>query len=157
MADRQGSIRPVGTGVTDVVPVDLVFRSVGYRGVRLPGFPFDDRRGVIPSSEGRVRGGRGGANGAVEYVAGWIKRGPVGLIGTNKGDAAATVRSMMADLRGRRAPPVSADDAVQRYLRGRGVRQERARGRGQGRLREKMVDPADVSALLARRREHPED
>ena len=166
VADPQGTIRPVGTGIFDVVPVDLVFRSVGYRGVRLPGLPFDGRKGVVPSAEGRVLGGRGGANGAGEYVAGWIKRGPTGLIGANKGDAAETVRSMMADLRGRTpsVPAAGADDAVPRLLRRQGVRpirfsdwhaidrEELARGRRQGKLREKIVDPADVSAVLDGRR-----
>ena len=168
VADRQGTIRPVGTGVSEVVPVDLVFRSVGYRGVRLPGLPFDDRKGVVPNFEGRVLGGLGGANGPDEYVAGWIKRGPTGLIGANKGDAAETVRSMMADLRGRNTPvAASADDAVQRLLRRQGVRpirfsdwnaidrEELARGRRQGKLREKIADPADVSALLDGRRAEP--
>ncbi|MCD0166273.1 FAD-dependent oxidoreductase, partial [Deinococcus sp. 12RED42] len=67
----------VGTGEYEVLPVQMVLRSVGYRGVALPGVPFDERRGVIPNEEGRVEGRVG------EYTAGWIKRGPSGVVGTN--------------------------------------------------------------------------
>ena len=168
VVDEQGNTRPVGTGISDVVPVDLVLRSVGYRGVRLPGVPFDDRKGVIPSAAGRVLRGPGPANGTGEYVAGWIKRGPVGLIGANRKDSAETVGSMMEDIRGRKARPApeNADHAVRRFLLRRGVRPtsfldwnaidraEQERGRRQGKPREKVVDPADVSSLLDRRR-HP--
>ena len=166
VADEQGRIRSVGTGVTELVPVDLVFRSVGYRGVPFPGIPFDDRRGIIPSDQGRVLGRRGESNGTGEYVAGWIKRGPTGLIGTNKGDSAETVRSMMEDIRGREARPISAgaDDGVSRLLLERGIRpiqfsdwniidrEEQERGRQRGKLREKITDPAEVSSLLNDRR-----
>ena len=168
VVDEQGNTRPVGTGISDVVPVDLVLRSVGYRGVRLPGVPFDDRKGVIPSAAGRVLRGPGPANGTGEYVAGWIKRGPVGLIGANRKDSAETVGSMMEDIRGRKARPApeNADHAVRRFLLRRGVRPtsfldwnaidraEQERGRRRGKPREKVVDPVDVSSLLDRRR-HP--
>lgn len=161
-ADEQGWIRSVGTGVTELVPVDLVFRSVGYRGVPLPGIPFDKRKGVVPSSDGRVVNGHGETNGTGEYVVGWIKRGPTGLIGTNKGDSAETVRSMMEDIRGREARSISedADKWVSRFLRERGIRpirfsdwdiidqEERERGRRRGKLREKIIDPAEVTSLL---------
>ena len=72
-------------------PCGLVFRSVGYRGVALPGVPFDERAGVIPNERGRVAPG--------VYVAGWIKRGPTGVIGTNKKDATETVELLLEDLR----------------------------------------------------------
>lgn len=162
VADDRGWIRSVGTGDTELVPVDLVFRSVGYRGVPLPGVPFDDRKGVIPSTQGRVLGSRGEANGTGEYVVGWIKRGPTGLIGTNKGDSAETVRSMMEDIQGREAGsvPEGAEKTVQRLLLDRGIRpihfsdwniidrEEQERGRRRGKLREKITDPADVTSLL---------
>ena len=167
VADEQGWIRSVGTGVSEIVPVDLVFRSVGYRGVPLPGIPFDERKGVIPSTHGRVLSRRGEANGTGEYVVGWIKRGPTGLIGTNKGDSAETVRCMMEDIRGREARPVSegADEAVSRLLLDRGIRpirfsdwniidrEEQERGRRRGKLREKITDPAEVASLLDGRRQ----
>jgi ferredoxin--NADP+ reductase len=84
-----------GTGETFVIPADLVVRSVGYRGLALPGVPFDEGRSVIPHENGRVQ--LDGVAVSGEYVAGWIKRGPTGIIGTNKKDAAATVASLLAD------------------------------------------------------------
>lgn len=82
----------VGTGETSALSCDLVFRSIGYRGRPIPGVPFDESRGVIPNDAGRVVGSAG------TYVAGWIKRGPSGIIGTNRADAVATVQSLQADL-----------------------------------------------------------
>jgi ferredoxin--NADP+ reductase len=86
-----------GTGETYEVGAQLVIRSVGYRGVGLEGVPFDDRRNVIPNVDGRVVDADGTPVPGV-YVAGWIKRGPTGIIGTNKKDAAATVTSLLEDL-----------------------------------------------------------
>ena len=84
-----------GTGETHVIPVDGVIRSVGYRGTALAGIPFDDRRNVIPNVEGRVVDGDDPLPGV--YVAGWIKRGPTGIIGTNKKDAVQTVTCLLED------------------------------------------------------------
>lgn len=81
--------RLVDTGESLTLSCELVVRSVGYRGVALPGVPFDAARGVVEHVDGRVRRGL--------YVAGWIKRGPSGIIGTNKKDAAATVAALLAD------------------------------------------------------------
>jgi ferredoxin/flavodoxin---NADP+ reductase len=81
------------TGETEVIPAGLVLRSVGYQGVALPGVPFDDRTGTIPNVEGRVTGAER------VYVAGWIKRGPSGVIGTNKKDATETVERLLQDAR----------------------------------------------------------
>jgi len=81
------------TGETEVVPAGIVLRSVGYKGVALPGVPFDERSGTIPNEGGRVAGAER------TYVAGWIKRGPSGVIGTNKKDAAETVELLLADAR----------------------------------------------------------
>jgi ferredoxin--NADP+ reductase len=86
-----------GTGETYEVGAQLVIRSVGYRGVGLESVPFDDRRNVIPNVDGRVVDADGAAVPGL-YVAGWIKRGPTGIIGTNKKDAAATVASLLEDL-----------------------------------------------------------
>ncbi|WP_448625512.1 FAD-dependent oxidoreductase [Geodermatophilus sp. URMC 64] len=90
-----GDGRAVGTGETEVLPADLVIRSVGYRGIPLPGLPLDERSGTVPNVEGRVH--RDGAPSAGEYVAGWIKRGPTGVVGTNKHDARETVAHLLAD------------------------------------------------------------
>ncbi len=85
-----------GTGDTHVIPVDAVIRSVGYRGTSIAGVPFDDRRNVIPNDQGRVMDGEERVPGL--YVAGWIKRGPTGIIGTNKKDAVQTVACLIEDL-----------------------------------------------------------
>ena len=92
--DESGLV--LGTGHYESLPVQMVLRSVGYRGVPLPGVPFDESRGTVPNAEGRVLGA-GGCPRPGEYVAGWLKRGPTGVIGTNKSDAAQTVRSLLAD------------------------------------------------------------
>lgn len=105
-----------GTGETYEVPADLVVRSVGYRGVGLPGVPFDSARNVIPNVDGRVVDEEGAPVPGL-YVAGWIKRGPTGIIGTNKKDAAATVASLLADLEG--VDPCAGDGCAD-LLRERG-------------------------------------
>ncbi len=84
-----------GSGQTHVIPVDAVIRSVGYRGMAIEGVPFDDRRNVIPNREGRVVDGDDVIPGL--YVAGWIKRGPTGIIGTNKKDAVQTIACLLED------------------------------------------------------------
>jgi ferredoxin--NADP+ reductase len=89
--------RVVGTGEFETIPAGLVLRSVGYQSVPLPGVPFDSRAYVVPNESGRVLGEDGRPQPG-EYVAGWIKRGPTGVIGTNKADAAETVRALLADL-----------------------------------------------------------
>lgn len=93
-----GRMRAVGTGETETIECGLVLRSVGYRGVALPGAPFDDARGVIPSVAGRVTETPGGPVRPREYAVGWIKRGPSGIIGTNKPDAVETVQSIVDDV-----------------------------------------------------------
>ncbi len=99
--DTEG--RLVGTGQHETVPVQMVLRSVGYQSVPLPGVPFDDRSHTVPNADGRVLGSDGQPL-AGEYVAGWLKRGPTGVIGTNKSDAAQTVRALLADLAGGPGP-----------------------------------------------------
>jgi ferredoxin/flavodoxin---NADP+ reductase len=98
--------RLTGTGEFETLPVQLVLRSVGYQSVPLPGVPFDERSHVVPNAEGRVLGSDGEPLPG-EYVAGWLKRGPTGVIGTNKSDATQTVRALLADLAGGPGP----DDA----------------------------------------------
>jgi len=98
VVDRQGGLRARGIGVYDTIEAGLVLRSVGYRGVPLPGVPFEEGTFIIPNINGRVIGARDGEPVSGEYVVGWAKRGPSGVIGTNKPDAVATVASMMEDL-----------------------------------------------------------
>src|SRR5215472_9703154 len=88
-----------GTGELETIPAQMVLRSVGYQSVPLPGIPFDERTHTVPNAEGRVLGPDGTPL-PREYVSGWLKRGPTGVIGTNKSDAAQTVRSLLADLTG---------------------------------------------------------
>jgi ferredoxin--NADP+ reductase len=89
---EDGSIRPRATDITEELDCGLVFRSIGYRGTRIPDVPFDEERCVIPNDGGRIEGRIG------EYAVGWIKRGPTGIIGTNKRDAQETVNTLLADL-----------------------------------------------------------
>ena len=87
--------RAMGTGEVNLLPADLVVRSVGYFGRPLPGLPVDERTGTVPHEAGRVR--RDGKASPGEYVAGWIKRGPTGVVGTNKHDARETVAALLSD------------------------------------------------------------
>lgn len=137
----------VGTGEYEVLPVQMVLRSVGYRGVALPDVPFDEKRGVIANEEGRVTGRVG------EYTAGWIKRGPSGVVGTNRKDATDVVGLLLADAKAG-ALPLTAQasaQAVDGLLAGKGVQvftfadwqtldaHELAQGQAAGRPRHKVV------------------
>ncbi len=119
-----GRVRARITDRTERIETGLVFRSVGYRGVPLPGLPFDDGRAVVPNDAGRVLDRAGGSPIPGCYVSGWIKRGPTGVIGTNKPDAGETVRCMLEDAtRGVGLHPAQTDaDAIERLLAQRGVR-----------------------------------
>lgn len=107
--DERGILRPIPTEETETIPVGLVFRSIGYRGIPLDGVPFDERRAVIPNEAGRVLG-EGGEPKRGEYAVGWIKRGPTGIIGTNKRDAQETVNALLEDLERGRLPEPAAPD-----------------------------------------------
>jgi ferredoxin--NADP+ reductase len=118
LEERDGRLVAVPTDERETLPCGLVFRSVGYHGVGLPGLPFDDRAGTIANRGGRIVGE------PRAYCAGWIKRGPTGIIGTNKKDATETVTHLVADLEeGRIAhrDEVTAD-GVEAVLVERGVR-----------------------------------
>jgi ferredoxin/flavodoxin---NADP+ reductase len=153
-----GEIKAVPTEEVDVIPCGLVLRSVGYRGVALPGVPFDERRGVIPNEEGRVAGQ------PRVYAAGWIKRGPSGVIGTNKKDAAETCDRLLEDAAAGLLE--SEGGELEELLRGRGVdfveyagwqaidELERALGEPLGRPRVKLTSWGE---LLAKARELDSD
>lgn len=98
VASDAGSLRPQATGEFRTLPVGLVFRSIGYNGVALPGVPFHHKWGVILNQEGRVISETDQQPVVGEYTGGWIKRGPSGVIGTNKPDALETVERMLTDL-----------------------------------------------------------
>jgi ferredoxin--NADP+ reductase len=147
-ADEAGRVRAVATDEREVIPCGIVFRSVGYRGVGIPGLPYDERSGTIPNEGGRVVDGSGVHTPGL-YCAGWIKRGPTGVIGTNKKDATETVELLLEDARGGRLPE-PAGGALDDLLVERGVEVvtyegweridavERARGEEQGRPRVKL-------------------
>ena len=159
--DGKGGARAVPTGQTEELPVDLVFRSVGYRGTPIPGLPFDERSGTVPHDRGRVMAGGAPLPGV--YVSGWIKRGPSGVIGTNKPDAAETVEMMLADAAGGALPiPPEADAAaVEPMVRSRQPRvvvyddwakidaAELARGAACGRPRVKCTTVEEYLAAAA--------
>ncbi|MGZ8708199.1 MAG: NADP oxidoreductase, partial [Gaiellaceae bacterium] len=131
----------VATDERETIPCGIVFRSVGYRGLPLPGVPFDERSGTIPNKGGRVEPGT--------YVAGWIKRGPSGVIGTNKKDATETVALLLEDAHAGRLP-ARGDGTLEELLEQRRVeavmyagweaidRAERSAGEPRGRPRIKL-------------------
>lgn len=92
-----GSLRPRPTNQTETLPIGLIFRSIGYKGLPVPGIPFDTRAGVIPNAQGRLIDPAKTQTVVGEYAVGWIKRGPSGIIGTNKPDAQETAALMVAD------------------------------------------------------------
>jgi ferredoxin/flavodoxin---NADP+ reductase len=119
--DDRGRVQAVATEERETIPAGLVFRSIGYRGVGLPAVPFDDERGTIPNEGGRVVDGGGEPLPGV-YCAGWIKRGPTGVIGTNKKDATETVQLLLDDARAGRLPNTSAPpETVLELLQERGA------------------------------------
>lgn len=160
--DGRGGVRAVATDATSLLDVGLVFRSVGYRGVALDGLPFDAGRGIIPHQDGRVVEHEGSSTPRPGcYVCGWIKRGPSGVIGTNKSCAVETVDALLADVAARRLPePARATDDLVATLRGRGVRVtdwadwqrldalETGRGTASGKPREKLTAIDEMLAAL---------
>jgi ferredoxin--NADP+ reductase len=154
--ELDANARAVPTDEHETLACGLVFRSVGYHGVALPGVPFDERSGTIPSEGGRVEPG--------VYVAGWIKRGPTGVIGTNKKDATETVELLLQDVAaGRLEPkPDSSASAVDALLVERGARvveydgwcaideAERAAGEKGGRPRVKLCSWDELLAAAER-------
>jgi ferredoxin--NADP+ reductase len=149
LVEENGSIvaRPVGE--TEVIPCGIVFRSVGYQGVALPGVPFDERRRTIPNDCGRATGCER------TYCAGWIKRGPSGVIGTNKKDAVETVELLLDDARGGKLARGS-DETLEELLDSRGLdyveyagwqaidARERGAGEPLGRPRVKLTGWSDL-------------
>ncbi len=134
----EGSLRARPTSERERIEAGLAFRAIGYRGIRLPDVPFDEAAGVIPNSEGRVLDHDGGQAMPGEYVVGWIKRGPSGVIGTNKRDAQETVDAILHDL----APLL---DAASSSAMTNGASADRAR------LPPSNADPAAIEALLRER------
>jgi ferredoxin/flavodoxin---NADP+ reductase len=168
LEERDGALAAVATEERETIECGLVFRSIGYRGIALPDLPFEERRGTIRNDRGRVLGEDGVAAAGV-YCAGWIKRGPTGIIGTNKKDAMETVSLLLEDVREGRVVhrEEATADAVEALLAERGVRVvlyagwtsidelERAAGEKLGRPRVKfcawdeLLDAAEQAAASA--------
>jgi ferredoxin/flavodoxin---NADP+ reductase len=147
--DGKGSVRAVPTEERETIPADIVFRSVGYLGVPLDDVPFDPRTGTIPNAAGRVLDPEGQSIPGL-YAAGWIKRGPTGVIGTNKKDATETVEHLLEDARAGVLRAPEGDGTLESLLAERGVEAvlyagweaidalERSRGEPHGRPRIKL-------------------
>ena len=152
VADESGRVVAKDTGERETLPTQLVVRAVGYRGVSIPGLPFDEGAGTIPHAEGRISGHAG------QYVVGWIKRGPSGVIGSNKSDSQDTVDTLVADLAGTQLREVGPDyaDELVRWLVDRQPQlvtddhwqtideYERSAGEPHGRPRVKIANVAEM-------------
>jgi ferredoxin/flavodoxin---NADP+ reductase len=161
--DENGNLRAKATGERETIECGLVLRSIGYRGVPIDDVPFDEGRAVIPNDGGHMLDPETGEPVPGQYVTGWIKRGPSGVIGTNKKDANETVAMLVEDLAGGRLPePEESDpEAIVNLLHERGVepvsqagweeidRHERETGEPHGRPRVKL---AHLEKLLERSR-----
>ena len=158
--DDRGTVRPRATDVTEELPVGIVFRSVGYRGVALPGIPFHESWGTIENDRGRVQSSDGEQVTGL-YTAGWIKRGPTGVIGTNKTCAQETVQCMVEDASQGKLWSPGGDD-IEPLLRKRQPdlisyadwqeidRVEVTKGEAEGRPRVKFTRVKDMLAVLSR-------
>ena len=161
-AADDGTPRPRATDEVSTEAVQLVFKAIGYRGVPIAGVPFHDCFGIIPNAEGRVLDGPGGVPVPGQYVVGWAKRGPHGLIGTNSADSKLTVEAMRADLSGVEAEVLAADDAgrMPRLLAERGIdfvsyadwqrldRYEVDRGAAKGKVRDKLTSIDEMMSVV---------
>jgi ferredoxin/flavodoxin---NADP+ reductase len=166
--EGDGAMSPCNTDDHEIIKVGLVFRSIGYHGVPLPGVPFDRARGVIPNTKGRVVD-EAGKPIPGEYVVGWIKRGPTGIIGTNKPDAQDTAARILEDVEGGSLPQpdASARETIEDLLANRQVafvtyadwqivdQIEQERGALVGRPRLKYSRVEDMLAALAEAKSEP--
>ncbi|MBF0278177.1 MAG: FAD-dependent oxidoreductase [SAR324 cluster bacterium] len=118
-----GRIKAEETGIIEELPVGLVLRSIGYKGVALPGVSFDEREGIIPNHNGRVVDERTKEICSREYVVGWAKRGPTGVIGTNKPDAIETTQHLLEDFRGQtaEAPEELKRESIEAWLKSKKI------------------------------------
>jgi len=161
--DASGSLRAVPSGEEEVMQCGLVLRSIGYRGRPLPGLPFDERRGLVRNTGGRVCG-EDDEPCPGEYAVGWIKRGPSGVIGTNKKDAADTVARVIEDRDAGRLnePAKPGAEEIEAWLRERVPTlvtwrgwqaidfHETGLGEPQGRPRVKLVSVPDMIDVAGR-------
>jgi ferredoxin/flavodoxin---NADP+ reductase len=164
--DAQGNVRAEGCGEYEELETDWVFVSIGYQGRRLDDLPFDGKRGTIANEMGRVCDPATRATRPNEYVVGWAKSGPRGLIGTHRPASAAVVALMLKDL-AEGSVPAGEDpgaDAVVEFLNRKGVRfvsfdewltlddREIERGRERGAPRRKFSDVGEMLDVVERER-----
>ena len=160
---ENGSLRPRATNESETIPVGLVFRSVGYRGVPLEGVPFYERWGIIPNDKGRVMTDlEDGQPVTGNYVVGWIKRGPSGIIGTNKPDSVETVEMLLEDARAGKLFAPAEDSDIETLMQKRAIRYvtyadwqlldelEQKRGAAVGRPRLKFSRVEEMLEALAK-------
>ncbi|MDQ1577133.1 MAG: ferredoxin/flavodoxin---NADP+ reductase [Microbacteriaceae bacterium] len=159
--DGEGGVR--GTGEIREVPVEAIYRAVGYFGSPLDGIPFDEQHGVIPNREGQVLHTSDNARMYGVYATGWIKRGPVGLIGHTKSDAMETIKHVINDQGNWWTPVDPSEESIVELLRSRGVdytnldgwhaldQHELALGDAQGRTRIKVVPRDEMIAVSNKR------
>ena len=119
--DGRGSIRPRATDEKIVIPAGIVFRSVGYRGVAIPDVPFREDWGTIPHAGGRILDTPDGQHVTGLYAAGWIKRGPSGVIGTNKADAVESAQAILEDAASGKVldPETSSSESILTFVKSR--------------------------------------
>jgi ferredoxin--NADP+ reductase len=162
VVDSNGGLRSKGTGKFEVIEAGMVLRSIGYRSVPIEGVPFDHATSTINNIAGRVVHPNTGEVVPGEYVVGWAKRGPTGLIGNNKPDSAATVEAMLADLP--MLQGISDDQRdllpIEAFLREQDIdyvtyqdwkildQYEVARGARQGRPRVKVTTVPEMMAII---------
>jgi ferredoxin--NADP+ reductase len=161
LVESGGKTSARGTGRFEELSTGLVVRSIGYQGLPIPGVPFDAKRGVVPNACGRVLGPDGATLPGL-YATGWIKRGPTGLIGTNKACAKDTVEVVAADL-ATLPEPLLEPSVLDARLSERGVRvvdydawrkvdaAELERGKSLGKVREKLANIEDMLAIALER------
>ncbi|MGB0386031.1 MAG: FAD-dependent oxidoreductase [Ardenticatenaceae bacterium] len=168
-ATPSGYMQAVGTEHYEKIAVDLVFRAIGYRGIRVPGVPFEPRKGTVPNQKGRVIDPETGDVIAGEYVVGWAKRGPSGVIGTNRKDAVETVKQMLADVA--HLTPINDADAdpaaALAYIQAQQPEYvsfedwlildqiEKEKGQASGRPRVKFTNISDMLSAITKRRGNP--
>jgi ferredoxin--NADP+ reductase len=159
-ADDSGTPRPKSTGTEERLEVDLLFKAIGYRGEPVTGVPYEARKGIVPNVDGRVVEQPGGQVRPGHYCAGWCKRGPTGLIGTNSLDAKSTVAAMLED-HAENNLQAPANEDICTLLAERAVdavswndwllldEWERQQGEQRGKLRHKLASVQELMNVIA--------